>query len=142
MRIVSSLDELLLLPGDRRVNGMGPRLALQLEIGHLPRRELLRAQQRLNRLQQRCGCVAGAAGMFVALLVGGYFIVERNAGAFSWRWLTEPLLLVLAAFTLGFIAKMLALAITRWQFARECRRQHQQLSRNGELDVHVHAMGR
>lgn len=128
MRIVCSIDELLRLPLDRRVNGLGPREPLQLEIPQLMRRDQIRAQSRLNRLQSRCGCLAGALALVASLAFGALYVHASSGGAFSWRLAWQSLLALLGAFVIGFIAKMLTLAITRWQFARECRRQYFALS--------------
>jgi len=128
MRVVNSLEELLQLPRDRRVNGFGARELLQLEIPVLARAALLRAQGALNNLQERCGCLAGALAMFVVLVAGVIEVIRRNPSLLAWRALYELGLVLIAAFLLGFAAKMTALAITRWQFAHRCRFQHRRLA--------------
>jgi uncharacterized integral membrane protein len=129
MRVVNSLDELLRLPRDRRVNGFGAREPLQLEIPTLARAALIRAQGALNDLQERCGCLAGAAAMFVVLVFGVIEVFQRNVSLLAWRAISELGIVLVAAFVLGFVGKMAALAITRWQFAHRCRLEHRTLSR-------------
>ena len=128
MRIVNSLDDLLRLPRDRYVNGFGARMAVQLEIPTLARHALIRAQRPLNRLQSRCGCVAGAIAMLASLFVGTAQVYSRNAGTLSWHAVAQVGAVLLVAFVLGFAVKMITLAATRWQFARECRVQHRALA--------------
>ena len=129
MRIVNSLDDLLRLPRDRYVNGFGVRTAVQLEIPTLARHALIRAQRPLNRLQSRCGCVAGAIAMLASLAIGAVQVYIRNAGTLSWHAATQFAVALLAAFVFGFAVKMITLAATRWQFARECRVQYRALAR-------------
>lgn len=124
MRLITSVDELLHLPGDPAVNGFGRRLTLRLEIPGISRRSLFHAQRRFNRLQARCGCVAGSITMLVTLVAGAAYIYVDNTGNFSWRILPQAAALLLTTFVLGFAAKMTTLAMTRWQFARSCRLQH------------------
>jgi len=115
MRVVRSLDELLTLPRDRHVNGFREREPLMLEIPELSRPMLMRAQDALNRLQERGGRLAGAGFMFIALLAGVSASGELAA-------------VLVVSFALGFAAKWAALVITRWQFAYRCRAQHYLLS--------------
>ncbi|MEA2560113.1 MAG: hypothetical protein QOH06_1617 [Acidobacteriota bacterium] len=129
MRIVNSLDDLLDLPRDRYVNGFGVRIAVQLEIPALARHALIHSQRALNRLQSRCGCTAGAVAMLASLAVGAAYVYSQNASALSWRIVTQFAAVLLAAFFIGFVVKMLTLAVTRWQFAHECRVQHRALGR-------------
>ena len=145
MRIICSIEELLQLPRDRRVNGMGPREPIQLEIPGLARRDQIRVQQRLNRLQSRCGCATGAVMLLASVVVGGLRVYGRYGAAPSWSLLWESLAVLVAAFVIGFVSKMGVLAVTRWQFAYECRVQSRALgnaTRGDASDVHVHAMGR
>jgi hypothetical protein len=145
LRVIRSIDELLLLPSDRRVNGMGPREPIQLEIPGLARHAQIRAQQRLNRLQSRCGCVAGAVAMLASVALGALRVYTRHAGPPSWNLLWESLAVLVAAFTIGFVAKMSVLAVTRWQFAYECAVQCRVLdeaSGGDASDVQLHALGR
>ena len=129
MRIVSSLEELLHLPRDRYVNGFGARMAVQLEIPGISRHALIHPQQRLNRLQLRCGCLAGAMALLATLAAGATYVYTQNASLISWHVLSQTGAVLLAAFVIGFVAKMAALTVTRWQFAHACRAQHHALSR-------------
>jgi hypothetical protein len=145
LKIVTSVDELLRLPRDRRINGMGPRQPIQLQIPSLSQHSQIRAQALLSRFQSRCGCAAGALVMLVSLVVGIMQVYDRNGVALSWPVLWESAVVLLAAFVIGFVAKMLTLAFTRWQFARECRVQYLKLTRlvgEGDNHVNLHAMGR
>jgi hypothetical protein len=129
MRIVHSLDELLELPREPAVNGYGAREVLRLEIPKLTSDAASRAQESLNRLQERCGSLA-AAGVMLVILVGGVFnLFQRNATLFSFRALAELAVVAVISFCFGALAKMMALSVTRWQFARRCREQHDVLSR-------------
>lgn len=130
MRIVSSLEQLAALPRDRRVNGYASRTRLRLEIPAVARHSLLRAETALNRLQSRCGCMAGAIATLAALGAGTFVLLREDALAWSWRFPAQLLLIVVGAFVLGLLAKFLALATTRWQFARACRAQHRALARD------------
>jgi hypothetical protein len=129
MRVVRSLDELLRLPKDRYVNGFHTRVPLALEIKGLARPAQLRAQESLNGLQERCGSLAAAAIMFLALLLGVVKVLHANPSLLSWRALLELAAVLIAAFALGIMAQWVALAVTRWQFAHRCREQHRELSR-------------
>jgi hypothetical protein len=128
MKIVSSVDDLLNLPRDRRVNGMGPREPLQLNIPNLRRCDQIHAQSRLNRLQSRCGCMVGALALLASLVAGALHIYASGDATLSWRFAWLSLVTLFGAFVIGFVAKMLTLAVTRWQFARECRTQYLALS--------------
>jgi hypothetical protein len=128
MRIVNSLDELLRLPADARVNGYRVREPLRLEIPALARVALASAQDALNRLQERCGCIAGAGAMFATLLVGVAKVFQRNPSLLTWRAFSEFFAVLVVSFALGSVAKLAALAVTRWQFAYRCRVQHYLLS--------------
>lgn len=145
MRVINSLDELLRLPRDPRVNGFGARVPLRLEIPELTRHGLLRTQGTLNRLQSRCGCLAGALATLATLIAGITWLWRRDIDWLSWAALRGFALTFAAAFVAGLIAKFATLAITRWQFARRCRKQHRLLV--DELltirgrHVDLHAMG-
>ena len=129
MRIVHSLDELLDLPREPAVNGYGAREALRLEIPKLASDATSRAQDSLNRLQERCGSAA-AAGVMLVMLVGGVFSVfQRNTTILNFSALTELGAVVVISFCFGALAKMVTLSVTRWQFARRCREQYDVLSR-------------
>ena len=129
MRIVHSLEELLDLPGDEHVNGFRSREALQLEIPTLTHHALTDAQDALNSLQERGGSVAAAGIMLLALIFGVANVFLRNPSLFSGRALIEFAAVLVISFCLGAIGKMAALAFTRWQFARRCREQYEELSR-------------
>jgi len=144
MRTVSSLEQLAALPRDRTVNGFGSRARLRVEIPATSRHSLLRAERTLNRLQSRCGCVAGGVATLAALAAGiaalfldgafldgtfldGTFLDQTPA--WPWRLPARVLLVLVGAFALGLAAKFLTLAATRWQFAHACRVQHRALAR-------------
>ena len=130
MRIVSSLEQLAALPRDRRVNGYASRTRLRLEIPAVARHALLRAETALNRLQSRCGCMAGAIATMAALGAGTFALLREDALVWSWRFPARLLLVVAGAFVLGLLVKFLALAATRWQFAYACRAQCRHLARD------------
>jgi hypothetical protein len=129
MRIVHSLDELLELPLEPGVNGFRAREPLRLEIPRLASDVSTRAQDSLNRLQERCGSLAAAGVMFLTLVAGVVQVFGRNPTLFSWQAMSELAAVLVISFCLGALAKMAALAITRWQFARRCREQYEVLSR-------------
>ena len=83
MRIVHSLEELLDLPREPAVNGYGTREALRLEIPSLASDASTRAQESLNRLQDRCGSLAAAGVMFVMLVAGVFNVFQRNVTILS-----------------------------------------------------------
>jgi hypothetical protein len=139
VRVINSLDELLHLPRDSRVNGFGVRSPVRLEIPDAPRHALIRAQESLNALRSRCGCVAGGIATSMTLVGAVVLAVQHNAW-FSLGLLGDIALGVFAAFTAGLVAKLATLLVTRWQFASRCRAHHRHLIRGP--DVHVHAMGR
>jgi len=128
MRVVRSLDELLTLPRDRHVNGFREREPLMLEIPELSRPMLMRAQDALNRLQERGGRLAGLGFMVFALVAGVSKVLLDNGSPLSWRAIGELMAVLVVSFALGFAAKWAALAITHWQFAYRCRAQHYVLS--------------
>jgi hypothetical protein len=129
MRIVHSLDELLDLPRESAVNGYGAREALRLEIPRLASDATGRAQDSLNRLQERGGSAAAASVMFVMLVGGVFSVFQRNTAMLNLGALTELSVVVVLSFCFGGLAKMVALSVTRWQFARRCREQYEVLSR-------------
>jgi hypothetical protein len=129
MRIVHSLEELLDLPSDEHVNGFRRRESLQLEIPTLNDHALTDAQDALNSLQERGGSLAAAGIMFLALIVGVTNVFLRNPSLFAGRALLELAVVLVISFSLGAFGKMIALAFTRWQFARRCREQYDELSR-------------
>ena len=129
MRIVHSLEELLDLPSDEHVNGFRRRESLQLEIPTLNDHALTDAQDALNSLQERGGSLAAAGVMFLALIFGVISVFIRNPALFTGRALLEFAVVLGISFCLGAFGKMIALAFTRWQFARRCREQYNELSR-------------
>jgi hypothetical protein len=128
MRIVSSLDELLELPDDERVNGFRARTPVKLELGNLSSPALVRAQEALNRLQARRGSLAGAVCMFLTLIYGVTQVFRLTEKLMSWEAALGLGIVLVVAFGMGVIAKYVALMVTRWQFARWCRAQHRRLS--------------
>jgi hypothetical protein len=128
MRTVHSLDELLILPRDRVVNGFRARSEIRLEIPDVTRTALTRAQDALNALQERRGALAGSALMLVALVLGVIDVTQRHVSLLSLRAALELVVVLGAAFALGFAARFTSCAITRWQFARRCREQHRVLA--------------
>ena len=129
MRIVHSLEELLDLPRDEHVNGYRRREVLQLEIPTFTHHALTDAQDALNSLQERGGSLAAAGIMFLALIFGVTAVFLRNPSLLTGRALLELAVVLVVSFGLGAIGKMLELAVTRWQFARRCREQYEELSR-------------
>ena len=140
MRVINSLDELLRLPRDPRVNGFGLRAPVRLEIPALPRHAQIRAQESLNALRTRCGCVAGSLVTIAALIAGGVLVWRGHEAGFWLPTLRNAIQLLVAAFVAGLAAKFAALLITRWQFAFRCHIHYRRLTRGS--DVHMHAMGR
>jgi len=128
MRIVHSLDELLELPREPGVNGFRVREPLRLEIPRLASDASTRAQDSLNSLQERCGSLAAAGVMFLALVAGVFKVFHENPTILSFSALAEFAAVLVISFCFGTIAKMIALAFTRWQFTRRCREQYVVLS--------------
>jgi hypothetical protein len=127
MRVVNTLDELLTLPDDRRVNGFRKRLPVRLEIPSLTKPVLVRAQFALNELQERCGSLGAAGFMLVTLLYGVVQVFQRNASLLTPRAALEFGVVLAISFAAGAFGKYLCLAVTRWQFARRCRAQYRTL---------------
>ena len=128
MRIVHSLDELLELPREPRVNGYRAREPLRLEIPRLASDASTRAQDSLNSLQERCGSLAAAGVMFLTLLAGVFKVFHENPKILSLSALAGFAAVLVISFAFGALAKIIALAFTRWQFARRCREQYEVLS--------------
>lgn len=127
MRIVHTLDELALLASDRQVNGFWARTEVRLEIPAITEPALLSAQEELNQLQDRRGTVACTGLMFLTLMGGVITVMNRHESLLSWRAAAELLLVLGFAFTLGYVARFVSRAWTRWQFAHRCREQHRRL---------------
>ena len=128
MRVVSSLDDLLQLPRDSRVNGFRARELLQLEIPALTRHALTGAQDALNSLQERGGALAAAVAMLMVMTAGVVDVFYRNSMQFTLRAIVELVAVIAISFGVGAFSKLVALAFTRWQFAYRCRAQHRMLS--------------
>jgi hypothetical protein len=127
MRVVHTLNELLALPNDRRVNGFRKRTPIRLEIPALASPVLIRAQYSLNELQERCGSLGAASFMFVTLLYGVIQVFHRNASLLTIRAALEFAAVLAVSFGAGALGKYLCLAVTRLQFARRCRAQYRAL---------------
>lgn len=140
VRVINSLDELLHLPRDSRVNGLGRRAPVRLEIPGQPRHALIRAQESLNALRNRCGCIAGGIVTTLATVAAVVLPLQRNAQWFSLPTLRDIALGLIVAVFAGLAAKLATLFVTRWEFALRCRIHHHRLARGS--DVHLHAMGR
>lgn len=140
MRVIHSLDELLHLSRDPRVNGLGMRAPVRLEIPGLSRHALIRAQESLNALRSRCGCISGSVVTIATLITGGVFVWRGFIPGLWLPTLRDAFVVVVASFFAGLLAKLATLVFTRWQFAFRCHLHHRRLSRGP--DVHVHAMGR
>jgi hypothetical protein len=128
MRVVKTLDELLRLPTDRHVNGFHHRVHLMLEIPEVSRPMVLRAQESLNRLQERRGGLAGSAILTATLILGLSSVLYDNESLLSWRAVGQFAVVLVASFALGEAAKWAALAFTRWQFGYRCRVHYRLLS--------------
>ena len=128
MRIVHSLDELLELPREPGVNGFRAREPLRLEIPRISSDVSTLAQDSLNSLQERGGSLAASGVMFLALVAGVFRVFHRNPTLLSWQALSELAAVLVISFGLGALAKMVALAVTRWQFARRCKELYEKLS--------------
>jgi hypothetical protein len=127
MRVVNTLDELLALPKDRRVNGFRKRPPIRLEIPAVTKPVLVRAQTALNELQERCGSRGAAGFMFVTLLYGVIQVFQRNASLLTLRAALELGTVLAISFAAGALGKYFCLAVTRWQFAHRCRVQYRAL---------------
>lgn len=127
MRIVSSLEELASLPRDPTVNGLATRAQLRLLIPDIACHAQMRSELALNRLQARCGCMAGALATLASLGAGTALLVDEGL-RWSWRLPLQVALVLAVAFALGLAGKLLVLVATRWQFARACRVHHRLLA--------------
>jgi hypothetical protein len=128
MRIVSSLDELLLLPRDRCVNGFRTRTAVRLEIPDITQPALVRAQDALNELQERGGSITGAVCMLLTLVYGVVLVVQRHESLWNLRGAGELLAALGLSFAVGLVARFASCIHTRWQFRRLCRELHRALA--------------
>ena len=128
MRIVHSLDELLILPSDQRVNGFRARTEVQLEIPDITKSSLIRAQGALNQLQERGGSLAGAVCTLLTLVYGVVLVIQRHDSLLSMRAGGELFAAVGLSLAIGFAARFASCVHTRWQFKRRCRELHQALA--------------
>ena len=128
MRIVHSLDELLILPSDQRVNGFRARTEVQLEIPEITRSALVRAQDALNELQERGGSLTGAVCTLLTLVYGVVLVIQRHDSLLSMRAAGELFAAVGLSLAVGFAARFASCMHTRWQFRRRCRELHRELS--------------
>ena len=128
MRIVSSLDELLILPRDRCVNGFRTRTAVRLDIPEITQPALVRAQDALNELQERGGSITGAVCMLLTLIYGVVLVFQRHDSLLTWRAAGELFAALGLSFTVGLAARFASCIHTRWQFRRRCRELHRTLA--------------
>jgi hypothetical protein len=128
MRIVSSLDELLILPSDRCVNGFRTRTAVRLDIPEITQPVLVRAQDTLNELQERGGSITGAVCMLLTLVYGVVLVFQRHDSLWSLRAAGELFAALGLSFAIGVVARFASCIHTRWQFTRRCRELHRTLS--------------
>lgn len=128
-RVVRSLDEILLLPRDRSVNGFARGVPIKLVVTGLPLHAQLQAQQSLNRLQSRCGCVAGSVATLTSLVVSAANIAHQGQSPSLVEALGQAFVAIVLSVLIGLLAKMATLAFTQWQFGLRCRAQHRVLTR-------------
>jgi hypothetical protein len=128
MRTVHSLDELLVLPRDRRVNGFRARTEVRLDIPDITRPALVRAQDALNELQESGGSIAGAMCTLAMLVYGVVLVLQRHDSLLTVRAAGEMLAVLGLSFALGFAARFASCVHTRWQFTRRCRALHRALA--------------
>ncbi len=137
--VIQSADDLRRLARDPRVNGLFLRNALAVRVPGMTLRDQLRLERALNRYQSRCGCTAAAACFLTVLVAGGMYAATANGGLLSFGFLRDAAAVLVAAFALGFVAKLVALQVTRWQFAAACRRRESELLNPSALDARVGA---
>jgi hypothetical protein len=128
MRVVHSLDELLILPRDTRVNGFRVRSEVRLDIPDITQPAQVRAQDSLNELQERGGSLAGAVCMLLTLVYGVVLVVQRHQTLWSLRALGELCAAVGLSFAIGLAARFASCVHTRWEFRRRCRDLHRVLA--------------
>jgi hypothetical protein len=137
--VVTSIADLRKLPRDPRVNGLLERSRLAVRVPGLLVSDQLRLEGVLNRYQSRCGCTAGAACFLGALVAGGVYVAPTNGSHLSFGFLKDAAAVLAAAFVLGFLAKLVALQVTRWQFSAACRRFERELSNRPALHASLGA---
>jgi hypothetical protein len=135
MYVVHSLDELLILPRDSRVNGFRARAEVRLDIPALTQPALVRAQDSLNELQERGGSLAGAVCMLLMLVYGVVLVMQRHDTFWSLRAAGELLAAVGLSFAIGLAARFASCLHTRWEFRRRCHDLHRALT--GEISSPV-----
>lgn len=129
MYVVHSLDELLILPRDSRVNGFRARAELRLEIPALTQPALVQAQDSLNELQERGGSLAGTVCMLLTLVFGVVLVMQRHDTLWSVRAAGELFAVAGLSFAIGLAARFASCLHTRWEFRRRCRELHRALTR-------------
>jgi hypothetical protein len=129
LTLVRSLDQLLLLPRDPRVNGFGPRSPVRIGISGLSPPERVRAERALNRLQSRCGCVAGGVTSLAAVTLGIAHVYWQAPPLLGWATVRQMIVVLALSIAAGLLAKLMTLLVIRVEFERECRVQHKLLSR-------------
>ncbi len=122
MRVVHSIRELEALGHDRAANGLLERSPVSLSIPGLEQSHRIRIEQALNRFQSHCGCEAGALVFLVAVVIGGVRIALASPNLLSVGFVLDVAGALLAAFAIGFLAKLAAMAVTRLNFASACTR--------------------
>jgi hypothetical protein len=135
MYVVHSLDELLILPRDPRVNGFRARAELRLDIPALAQPAQVRAQDSLNELQERGGSLAGAVCMALTLVYGVLLVMQRHDSLWSARAAGELSAAVGLSFAIGLAARFASCLHTRWEFRRRCRELHRALTREISAQV-------
>jgi hypothetical protein len=140
-RIIRSIHDLKGLPSERRVNGLGMRDSIAFNIPDVARCDQIRLERALNRYQSRCGCGAGAVCFLAALGAGGMYIARATTAVFAIELVAHAVALLLAAFLIGLIGKIVALEITRFQFTGACRRIWKELSTLSSSERTRHILG-
>ncbi len=130
LTLVRSLDQLLLLPLDPGVNGFGPRSPVRIAIAAVPPPERLRAERALNRFQSRCGCLAGGLTSLGVVTSGLALIYWQAPMLAGWATTLQVIAVLVLGIAAGSLAKLATLLVVRIQFRRECRLQHDRLSRS------------
>jgi hypothetical protein len=120
MRVVYSIRELEALGRDRAANGLFERSPISLSISGLEQSHRVRIEQALNRFQSHCGCEVGAFVFLAAVVFGGVRIALASPNLLSIGFVLDVAGALLAAFAVGFLAKIAAMAVTRLRFASAC----------------------
>lgn len=128
LHIIRTAEDLDILPSDCRVNGLSTRNRVVFDIPDITRGDQIRWETVLNRYQLRCGCMTGAVCFLVALVAGGAYFVNNSDSVFSIVFLGRACLFFVASAVVGFAAKLVSLQVTRFQFARACRRIWQEIT--------------